>query len=548
MSDDLARCLSDPGFTPGLKLVPALLEQVATGDERDAKLAAAALARVQLGIGEVARRALLGLSREELRRALAALAGRPRGVSDPALVALCAEHVAGDDPAVRIAAARVLGKLGGEAAERALAAQLARTSLEHERAALARALGKTGTTAEARAALAGATGGGAALARARLMVERSSLRDAARAEPALSARPARPPRAVVSCRRGLEPIVREELRARVPALGRVEEDPHGGRLELELDAGLDALLSVRTALRVGYTFSADAVDDEASSVAALLASPAVVEALSAVARGPVRFRLELGGGGKQRGAIWRIAEEVARLAPAMVNDPTHSDWDFRAWRERRRVHLDALPRVADRRFAYRVAEVPAASHPTIAAALTRVAGAEDDDVVWDPFVGSGLELCERALLGPYRALYGTDVDPVALDRAQENLDAAGATATLLHDDARYTRIAGLSCVITNPPMGRRVLSQTDLPRLLEEVVASAAQQLVPGGRLVLLSPHPRTTQAAAERAGLEPTLDRRVDMSGFDAVLQRFDRPRARTRSRAADGSAGSRRSPRPRG
>ena len=34
---------------------------------------------------------------------------------------------------------------------------------------------------------------------------------------------------------------------------------------------------------------------------------------------------------------------------------------------------------------------------------------KQNDLVWDPFVGSGTELCERALLGPYRALVGSDL-------------------------------------------------------------------------------------------------------------------------------------------
>ena len=38
-------------------------------------------------------------------------------------------------------------------------------------------------------------------------------------------------------------------------------------------------------------------------------------------------------------------------------------------------------------------------------------GARADDVVWDPFVGSGTELVERALAGPYARLLGSDTDP-----------------------------------------------------------------------------------------------------------------------------------------
>src|SRR5947207_4079330 len=58
-------------------------------------------------------------------------------------------------------------------------------------------------------------------------------------------------------------------------------------------------------------------------------------------------------------------------------------------------------------FRSRVADVAAASHPTIAAALARVAGTAPDEVVWDPFCGSGAELVERGRLGSARLL-GTE--------------------------------------------------------------------------------------------------------------------------------------------
>ncbi|MBK8942592.1 MAG: HEAT repeat domain-containing protein [Polyangiaceae bacterium] len=529
MADELEQRLNDPGFTPGIKLVPALLERAARGDATVRERASEALCRVQSAVGEAARRALVTMSAPERRRALAALAGRPRGLEDPALSELCAETLKDEDGALRIAAARVLGKLGGERAEAALVEALARATTEHERDALARALGKCGGGERAREALASLAGGGVSVQRARLMAERSTLRDLPRAPIELGEVPPGAPRVVVTCRRGLEPIVREELGARVARVRRIQEDARGGRLVADLDDGLSTLACVRTALRVGYTFSTPHAPgaDEVVLISELLASARVVDALTSVARGPVRFRLELAGGGKRRGAVWRVAEELSRREPRMVNDPRGSDFDVSAWTDRGALHVDVLPRMPDERFAYRVADVPAASHPTLAAALVRVAGARPDDVVWDPFVGSGLELCERALLGPYRSLMGTDTDPVALRRARANLDAAGARASLLCEDARRAGPAGLTTMITNPPMGRRVLAQTDLPRLLEEVVGRAASSLVPGGRVVLLSPHPRTTEVAAERAGLECTLDRRVDMTGFDAVLQRFERPGA---------------------
>src|SRR5881628_3408176 len=76
--------------------------------------------------------------------------------------------------------------------------------------------------------------------------------------------------------------------------------------------------------------------------------------------------------------------------------------------------------------------------------------ARADDVVWDPFVGSGVELVERARLGPVRELHGTDLDARALSAARENVTRAGISGVELQQaDARNHRISGLSLVLTN---------------------------------------------------------------------------------------------------
>ena len=186
--------------------------------------------------------------------------------------------------------------------------------------------------------------------------------------------------------------------------------------------------------------------------------------------------------------------------------------------------LELRPRrFADPRFVWRVRDVPAASHPTIAAALARVAGVRADDVVWDPFVGSGAELIERALAGPCARLVGSDLDPGALDAARANLDAAGLAAELTCGDALDLAPPGTTLIVTNPPMGRRL--RGDAPALLERFAGHAARVLAPGGRLVWITPVPARTERAARAAGLHLATRRTVDLGGFDAALERWDRP-----------------------
>jgi 23S rRNA G2445 N2-methylase RlmL len=240
----------------------------------------------------------------------------------------------------------------------------------------------------------------------------------------------------------------------------------------------------------------------------------------------VRYRIAWAGGGHRRAVTWNVARAVSRRAPELVNDPTASLWELVIETRGRSVEAALAPRaIDDPRFAWRRGDVPAASHPTIAAALARLAGARADDVVWDPFVGSGAELVERALLGPARELRGTDVDARALEVARENLAAAGVTATLERADALAVEPRGVTLVVTNPPMGRRASREPGLADTLDRFVAHAAAVLVPGGRLAWIAPWPSRSRAAAARASL--VLDRAlpVDMGGFDAEMQRWTKP-----------------------
>jgi tRNA G10 N-methylase Trm11 len=120
-----------------------------------------------------------------------------------------------------------------------------------------------------------------------------------------------------------------------------------------------------------------------------------------------------------------------------------------------------------------------------------------------------------------------------LAAARKNLDEAGADWALLRRaDARTfdpraiggRARGGMTAIITNPPMGRRVARGDDLEALLVNLVLRAPEILAPGGRLVWLSPLPRATRTAAERARLELRSAKSVDMGGFSAELQVLER------------------------
>jgi len=237
-------------------------------------------------------------------------------------------------------------------------------------------------------------------------------------------------------------------------------------------------------------------------------------------RGPIRWRLGFAHGHK-RAIVWRVARDVTAATPELINDPTATTWDALVDDEARTLML--VPRrLDDPRFAYRVAEVPAGSHPTVAAALAWAAEVRPGDRVWDPFCGSGVELVERARRGEVHSLLGTDLDGAALDGARRNLEAAGVQADLAVADARTHAPGAVDLVLTNPPLGSRV--QIDAAALLVATLPNLARVLAPRGRLVWITPSPRKTTPVAERLGLVRSRALEVDLGGVRGQLERWDR------------------------
>ena len=420
----------------------------------------------------------------------------------------------------------------------ALAEALGREVDAAARGAIVEALGKVGG-AEAERALAGVAGAAAAETKTAAQLPRARLRaarQAARAETSTIdvTRPLGDTahvlgggvRVWLDCRRGLAPVLLEEAAAFSPTL---EHRADGTSVVAVKHTGpLAALFAARTWATLafpGATVKVPRGGDRVAAAAHALAGGSARAAAASLTTGPLRYRIAWAGGGKRRAEVYRIAEAAAVLEPSLVNDPTDAPWEVVLREGATSVAAEWVPSLEDPRFAYRQDDVPAASHPTIAAALAFLAGAVPGDVVWDPFVGSGLELCERALRGPYERLVGTDLEAAAVDAARANLKACGAQRyDVRFHDVEQGAPAGLkpTLVITNPPMGRRVHRRADLRELLAGAVRTAARVLVPGGRFVWVSPFPAELRTVATSAGLVFTRGHQVDLGGFDAEIQVF--------------------------
>jgi 23S rRNA G2445 N2-methylase RlmL len=534
---DLRVAIRDPGFTPRAADADALLDLLPE-DQDDAPWAERALCRLGL-LAEDAALARIGSAAEDIPsrlhgrlKLLRLLARVCSGSSNPVLVARLGECLTDDDERVRRGAAVALGKLRPPGAEPLLVAALGREVQPSARRAMILGLGKVGTEMARSVLLEQPPNDGEVreATRASMMVARTLLRRTP-SRVLLDHMPAFPLRVLLHCRAGIEPVLKDELCA-IPSLRHVRKARNRAGLEGLLEGPLCDLLRARTLLRFGLVLDpVSGSRDSDDAVATALASPQALSILRELTEGPLRYRLDFRRSGKRRASVWRVATETMGRAPELVNDPTESPWEALVDETDRGIEIELVPTVDDTRFAYRRGDVPAASHPTIAAALARVTGTDPGDVVWDPFVGSGLELCERALLGPYRALVGSDRSPAALEVAGSNLKNARAhDVTLLVGDACSVIPPGPrpTVIVTNPPLGRRVERGRELAYVLEQFILHAAGVLGPGGRLVWMSPFPERTRAAAEQHGFVLTSRRDVDMGGFAAQMQQLVRVRRR--------------------
>ncbi len=333
-------------------------------------------------------------------------------------------------------------------------------------------------------------------------------------------------------RRGLEQFMRAEVEEKLKRNPKFRlTDVRAGLVALTPVApfALKDIYALRCFGHVAFVLGMENEPEEADSMEALaqiIGSPLAKRILSTFTEGSLRYRLDFVARRHHRGAVQALANRAFAKCPDILNDPNEAPWTVAVQPRGRGRIVEVSPKVLpDPRFAYRQQDVPAASHPPLAACMALLAGQGEGDVVWDPFCGSGIELIEKSLLGGVKMAYGTDLSAEAVGITERNIAAANLkavrTKVVCADFREFAKSElkanSVDLIITNPPMGKRV-PIPNLRGLMYDLIDVAAMVLKPGGRLVFANPMPMENPHRL----LKLKTRQVVDFGGFDCRVEKY--------------------------
>ncbi len=317
-------------------------------------------------------------------------------------------------------------------------------------------------------------------------------------------------------RAGIAALAADEART----AGLEAEPVSSDRVRIGAGATLDQLQAIRAALFPVVVLRTDVPIGDAAALGRTTAAGLAL-ALNALTEGDVAYRISLDDSATIDGRRAGWIRAFASAADGLVNRATSYTWELLVREDEAGTLVGARPAaLADTRFSYRRADVPAALHPTLAAAAVRMAPPHPDDVVVDHCCGSGTLLAERARAGAYGALHGLDRDGRAISAARRNLSGVERLHLVRADLAALDQVDRPTLVISNPPYGRRVGSNRSARTLHQRLDAIVADRLAPGGKLVVFRP---PGFGAPRRLQVERSI--RIDAGGIPIDLIVTSRP-----------------------
>ena len=181
---------------------------------------------------------------------------------------------------------------------------------------------------------------------------------------------------------------------------------------------------------------------------------------------------------------------------------------------------------------YKSVERPGSLRPTLAATLNFIGGVKPSDFVLDPLCGVGTILIERAAW-PCEGLVGGDLDQVAVELAESNVERSGVSAGIFSWDATcLDQLKGVvsedsvNKVVTNLPFGKRFGGGKDLKALYRKFLLAWTALLPAGSELILLTSEGGALRSSVARLDSvsSQSLRRlsRIDVQGTPAEIFRL--------------------------
>ncbi|NJP06481.1 MAG: methyltransferase [Chloroflexaceae bacterium] len=288
------------------------------------------------------------------------------------------------------------------------------------------------------------------------------------------------------CRKGVAALVQQECAAHGMPTQVIAPD----RIRLAQTLSFGQMLTIRTAL---FPVLVVELPNDPSSPALLGAQFAATHVASEMRRltqsEAVSYRMTFDNAALSQQTRSQWIAEFASATHGLINRASGYSWEIMVRSTPKALVFAARPAsVVDQRFAYRKSMLPAALHPTLAAAAVQLVPGHADDIVVDPFCGSGTLLAERAMYAPYKRLIGFDHHLDAIQAARINLE--GLPNVSLHKTSfkALAKRQNVSLIITNPPYGQRVANRKHARVLHNELDSLAAMVLRPGGTLIVFRP------------------------------------------------------------
>ena len=279
------------------------------------------------------------------------------------------------------------------------------------------------------------------------------------------------------------------------------------RTELGTIRGLDVVAAADEAVRFRYGGDPDRLDRLRSVVAVyavrawdvprprgLLGHQQLGE-LTAWLRGVVAAgghrSLRVSAAGRDSEVMERLTAEMAG-ALGLPHQPEDGELRLRLRPAAGGTGWEVLARLTPKPLSardWRVCNREGGLNASIAYGALALAGLRASDRIFNPMCGSGTLLVERALMGPYEAMVGVDIDAGAVACARSNLKAAGRDVEVAQVDALSTGLPPRSfdLILADLPWGDDIGTHGGNAKLYPAFLNEMHRLCSKGGRMVVIT-------------------------------------------------------------